>query len=140
MENASKALIIAGAILIAILIVSLGVLVFQQFAGSAREAANMDEQEIGEFNSKLTPYVGVSKLSSRVNALLQYCLSNNMNAQSSGEKEKIIIIKNGSGAEMLSKDASGNYNGFTRVETGYYKVEAIYKENGLITEIKITKN
>lgn len=135
MENASKALIIAGAILIAILIVSLGVLVFSQFAGSAREAANMDEQEIGQFNAQITPYLGPSVLSSQVNGLLQYCLSNNMSAVKTGETDKFIdIYLNGS--LYLNKDSET----FTRVNTGYYKVEGKYSSYGLITRIEITSN
>ena len=55
MENASKALIIAGSILVAILIVSLGVMVFNRFSGTAKEMANMNEQEISAFNSKIQP-------------------------------------------------------------------------------------
>ena len=71
MENASKALIIAGAILISIMIVSLGVLIFNKMGNSAKEAANMDEQEIANFNSKLTPYIGQNISGSQVNALIQ---------------------------------------------------------------------
>ena len=50
MENASKALIMAGAILVAILIVSLGVLIFNNFSKSVKDSANMDEQAIANFN------------------------------------------------------------------------------------------
>ena len=57
MENASKALIIAGAILVSILIVSLGVLIFNNFSESAKDMANMDKEEIAAFNSKITPYL-----------------------------------------------------------------------------------
>ena len=53
MENASKALIMAGAILIAIMIISLGILVFSRMSSSAKSAANMDEQEISNFNSNV---------------------------------------------------------------------------------------
>ncbi len=37
MENASKALIMAGAILIAIMIISLGILVFSRMSSSAKK-------------------------------------------------------------------------------------------------------
>lgn len=135
MENASKALIMAGAILIAIMIVSLGVLIFNRMGGAAKEAANMDEQEISAFNSKITPYVGNSVAGSQVNALLQYCLSVNMSAKNSGETYKYITI---SGATSLDENSTT----FTRVNTSgkYYTVQAIYDENGLITTINITQN
>ena len=47
MENASKALIIAGAILLSILIISLGILIFSQ-AQDTINSINMSEQEIME--------------------------------------------------------------------------------------------
>lgn len=138
MENASKALIIAGSILVAIMVISLGVLVFNKFGGAAKEAANMDEQEIKTFNSKITPYVGQAIAGSQVNALLQYCLSVNMSATKSGETYKQIEIIDNNGAKILAKDATS----YTRVETSgkYYEVNATYDSNGLITQITIKQN
>ena len=92
MENASKALIIAGAILISIMIVSLGVLIFNKMGHSAREAANMDEQEVANFNSKLTPYIGSSVNGSQVNALIQLVISINNSAVNSGDTTKSVEI------------------------------------------------
>lgn len=139
MENASKALIMAGAILIAILIISLGILIFNNFGNTAKQAANMDEQEIAAFNSKITPYLGDSIAGSQVNALLQYCLSVNMSATSSGEEYKQITITAGDGSTILKGDSTS----YERVETSgkYYKVEGTpNSESGLITEIQITQN
>lgn len=135
MENASKALIIAGAILIAIMIISLGVLIFNKMGGAAKEAANMDEQEIAAFNSKITPYLGTSIAGSQVNALLQYCLSSNMSAKNSGETYKYIKV---TGITSLDENSTT----FTRVNTSgkYYNVQGTYDGNGLITEISISQN
>lgn len=141
MENASKALIIAGAILVAIMIVSLGVFIFNRFGGAAKQAANMDEQEINAFNSKITPYLGEAIAGSQVNALLQYCLSVNMAAKNSEETYKYITVSyiayDGSSSILINKDSTS----YTRVITGgkYYKVEETYDNNGLITQIKITQ-
>ena len=55
MENASKALIIAGAILISILLISLGIVIYN----SAKDAAStdqMDDFQVSAFNSKFTQY------------------------------------------------------------------------------------
>lgn len=130
MENASKALIMAGAVLIAIMIISLGILIFSKMGGSAKEMANMDEQEIAAFNSKITPYIGESVSGSQVNALLQYCLSVNMSAKN--ETYKQITV---SGVTSLNPSDTS----FTRVETNnkYYKVKATYSDKGLITTITI---
>ncbi len=138
MENASKALIIAGAILVAIMIISLGVLLFNRMGGAAKDAANMDEQEIAAFNSKITPYLGNSIAGSQVNALLQYCLSSNMSAVNSGETYKYITVTDETGATILDKDSTT----FTRVTTGgkYYTVTGTYSSNGLVTTISIKQN
>lgn len=135
MENASKALIIAGSILVAIMIVSLGILVFNNMGNSAKNMANMDKQEITAFNSKITPYLGEAVSGSQVNALLQYCLSINMNSNNSGETHKCITV---TGVTILEPSSSS----YTRVATNgkYYKVEGTYDSNGLITNIKISNH
>ena len=60
MENASKALIIAGAILLAILLISLGIMIYNQ-AQSATDGSGMSDAEISTFNSKFTKYEGDKK-------------------------------------------------------------------------------
>lgn len=57
MENASKALIIAGAILLAILIIGLGMFVYQQASG-AMDGIGMDTEKVTAYNSKFTQYEG----------------------------------------------------------------------------------
>lgn len=60
MENASKALIIAGAILLSILIIGLGMFIYQQASG-AMGNANLDPQKIQAYNSEFTSYEGDRK-------------------------------------------------------------------------------
>lgn len=147
MENASKALIIAGAILISIMIVSLGVLIFNKMGNSAKEAANMDEQEIANFNSKITPYIGQNINGSQVNALIQLVISIDNSAVSANDTTKTVSI-------VYPIDDAGNTNKIDvesgavtgtdrtkRVITGagkFYKVEAKYTD-GLIREITVSK-
>lgn len=57
MENATKALLIAAAILIAIVLVSIGVFVLRQ-GQDAMGTVNMNETEVLAFNSRLTQYEG----------------------------------------------------------------------------------
>lgn len=75
MENASKALIIAGAILLSILIIGLGMAVYNN-ASSSVGSANMDTQEISAHNSKFLAYNGRQK-GSNVVTLLNTIQSNN---------------------------------------------------------------
>jgi len=142
MENASKALIIAGAILVAILIISLGILIFNNFGNKAKEMANMDKQEITAFNSRIIPYLGNSISGSQVNALIQYVISNNLACVKSGETFKAIRIKyptNTAGIYYSGTEVTYG-NNVKRVETGpskFYKVNATYNDNGLITLIEV---
>ena len=142
MENASKALIIAGSIIIAILIISLGILLFNKMGGSAKKMANMDEQEITAFNSRIIPYLGNSTSGSQVNALIQYVISNNLACVKSGETFKAIKITyptNTTGIYYSGTEVTYG-NNVKRVETGpskLYKVNATYNDNGLITFIKV---
>lgn len=57
MENASKALIIAGSIILAVLIIILGMYFYNQAAGIGKNI-NMTEYEIQAYNSKFINYEG----------------------------------------------------------------------------------
>lgn len=75
MENASKALIIAGAILLSILIIALGMYIFNQ----ARGAMNMDALDSATrntFNNPIENYEGSGQLGSNVNSLLNDLIAN----------------------------------------------------------------
>ena len=60
MENASKALIIAGAILLSILLISLGIVIFNQ-AKDVVSGSGMTQAEQQSFNAKFTQYQGTQK-------------------------------------------------------------------------------
>ena len=75
MENASKALIIAGAILLAILIIGLGVFIYNQ-ASNAIGNTGMDQLAIQQFNGQFESYEG-RKSGSQVKQLLKTVISNN---------------------------------------------------------------
>ena len=76
MENASKALIIAGAILLSILIISLGIIVYNQAKGTVGNV-NLSEHEIAAFNQKFSMYEGNRKSGAQVNALIEAVISSN---------------------------------------------------------------
>ena len=74
MENASKALIIAGAILLSILIIAFGIYVFNM-AKSATNTNSLDELQIQAFNDQFKNYEG--KLTgSQVKSLIDKMISN----------------------------------------------------------------
>ena len=76
MENASKALIIAGAILLSIIIISLGIAVVTN-SRSTIDKANVNQQEVETFNSRFEAYVGNDKSPSEVRALVSAVISSN---------------------------------------------------------------
>lgn len=76
MENASKALIIAGAIILSILIIGLGMFIFQK-ANSATEGADLSSQKVKAYNSVFEQYVG-TQTGINVKALLDEVRSHNL--------------------------------------------------------------
>ena len=78
MENASKALIIAGAILLAILLISLGIMIFNQAQDTVNNSG-MSQAEITAFNNKFLKYEGTQK-GSVVKSLVNEVISNNANS------------------------------------------------------------
>lgn len=128
MENASKALIIAGAILLAILIISLGIMIYNQASGVVNNNA-MTEVEVTSFNQKFEPYLGQNVRGANVNALLNAINTNNMSTDDASKKIELV-------GDITSTSA--------RAATGStYKVEVPsdgYTTGGLISKIKITKN
>lgn len=139
MENASKALIIAGAILLSILIISLGILIFSQ-AQDTINSVNMSEQEIQAFNNKFTPYQGDNVRGSQVNALVQAVVSNNQSAFENGETTtKGITVKGGAGVSITpptTKEQANNVSVKKLASGTFYKVTFIYT-NSLVHEITI---
>ena len=90
MENASKALIIAGAILLAILLISFGIMVFTQ----AQDSVNNDglKQEAAQtFNQKFLQYGGKKQPSSQVKALVSLVGATNSSAANSDHQVGLKI-------------------------------------------------
>ena len=92
MENASKALIIAGAILLSILIIGLGMAIYQQASGAIGNA-NMDQQKIQAYNSEFASYEG-TKSGTQVRALLDIIRSHNL-ANTDDPSLNVRVINNG---------------------------------------------
>ena len=78
MENASKALIIAGSILIAILLIAFGVHTFNSTRGASEGVeTTMNATEISSFNNKFLKYVGTNKNRGQALALINEVISHN---------------------------------------------------------------
>ena len=92
MENASKALIIAGAILLAILLVSLGIMVYNNAKGTVSDAS-LDSEEAQTFNTKISQYCGNNKSATDMNSLVDAIAASNgaQTRVASGERHVVQI-------------------------------------------------
>ncbi len=78
MENASKALLIAGAILIAILLIAIGMYIYNGSKGTFDSAVGkMSQQEKDIYNADFTPYIGDNIRGSQIRAMIDRVISSN---------------------------------------------------------------
>ena len=116
MENASKALIIAGAILLAILLISLGIMIFNQAQDTVNNSG-MSQAELQAFNNQFIKYEGTRK-GSEVKSLVSEVLASNAddNNKNAGRTVKI------NGSEPSGEATSGfKTNKSYTVTIGYVK-------------------
>ena len=94
MENASKALIIAGSIIISLVIVSLGILVYRRVSGTVTNA-NLDQQQIEAHNSDYEAYFGDYVSAANTKSLLAKIKTNNTlfvaNSESTDEMVPVYV-------------------------------------------------
>jgi len=92
MENASKALIIAGAILISILIIALGVFIYRKVSTQVDTSSDLSEYEIQAINSKFERFLGAGKSYNDVKSLLE--TAQNYNNSVDGSKYVSVGLYN----------------------------------------------
>lgn len=99
MENASKALIMAGGVLIGILLLSLAVYLFIDFGTTSAKINDKNaQQQIVEFNSKFTSYEGKTNLTIyEVLTVAGYAKENNEYYKGLDQyKVEVVLIGQGS--------------------------------------------
>lgn len=136
MENATKALLIAAAVLVAILIISLGLVIYNQAAETIGNI-NMSENEVKAFNDKYTRYEGTNVKGTKVNALINEVFSNNMEYRDDESKQITLTVDNPAiNVEGQSTQSPG------KVPTGNnYTVVLTYSDvTKLVTTITVTQN
>lgn len=136
MENATKALLIAAAVLVAIIIISLGVYVVS-LAQNQMEGAEsgLNDVEIQSFNSTYKSYEGKSVSGTKVKALVDAVYNHNLTE--SDESRKIELV-DGTNATILAKEQEDPTQK-PAIKTGKrYSVTCVpEKKSGLITKIQI---
>ena len=135
MENASKALIIAGAILLSILIIALGVFVFNQARG-AMGNTGLDDQKASANNQKFEAYEGSAVKGSQVKALLDIVRTNNNSVTNDNDYQTVTVNQKSSASDLSSMknkvQSSSNYS----VSISSYSNSGSTK--GYVSEITIT--
>lgn len=137
MENATKALLIAAAVLVAILIISLGLVVYNMAAETVN-SQNLSQQEVQAQNEKFARYDGDNKRGSEVNAMLRTVLQSNMDLSATKKSDGFVKVTSSDTSISLATDATSIS---TRADTSkMYTIEVKYdKASGLVSEIKVTK-
>ena len=134
MENATKALLIAAAILIVIVLISLGVYVLTM-GQNAMESVNMNEQEMYAFNSKFTGYEGTQR-GSQINSLRQAVITSNQAAADEGATDTKGITLYYGNTVLVSADGTAITN--TGINTGSYYSVTLEYQNGLVHKITVS--
>ena len=115
MENASKALLIAGSILIAIILIAVGMKVINSTSGMTNSVdSTMQSTEIANFNNKFISYVGQSKSAAQVRSLLNIVISSNATSS------HYVSINGGSAQDMMNNLENKTYTiKITTYSSGY---------------------
>lgn len=144
MENASKALLIAGAVLIVIVLISVGMLIVNQASSVTDQASDsMTGQAVDAFNNQFQNYAGIQKGSSIKTLLSSISTSNATNKSTSNHIITVDIV------DTVTTGAAGtglvNATDITKkvseiINSAKYKVELTAKDTeGYISAITITR-
>ena len=143
MENASKALIIAGSILVSIVIITLGVMIVNNVTGLVRQQSDMSGQEVQAFNSKFDSYEGIISGSS-ARALYTLIRSHN-NANVNEPTLQVTLTINGTEFDENNSTQAASETAVTmpknELKTGntYNCTFATDPNSGRITAINLQK-
>ena len=144
MENASKALLIAGAVLVVILLISLGMMIVNSSQDVTDQVTDLTtNQAVKTFNSEFTTYQGSQKGSSVRSLLQSISVNNATNRNTSGRIINVIITDSKTANASLSKtnDSTVITQAAANIVTSAkynVKMSGVDTE-GYITEITITR-
>ena len=137
MENASKALLFAAGILIAIILISVAVYIVSMSNDATKNVGStISDMELSSFNSKFTTYEGV-RTGSQVKALVETVNSSNSNNSNTDLLVELEIGKNfGTSTPKLTGTAEGGDYALSVGSSKKYQIE-IEKESGAVKKITI---
>lgn len=124
MDNASKALLMAGSVLLAIMIISLAMYLFANFhQATSQIEGNVEESQVMQFNNQFTKYEGNNQVTIyEVLSMANLATQNNKQYQyekqeAKGENSYISVFLDGKGyieggSSDLEKDIQERYSSY----------------------------
>ncbi len=142
MENATKALIIAAAILIAIVLISLGVFVLGQGTEMVKDNSDMTDAQILAYNKEIEAYLGKKVSASKLKQFIKFVNEHNRNA--TDETKKIQLTSGGRSTINITTETEYQYTSENVSSESVYEVTVWsnsegYTSAGLIKKINIMK-
>lgn len=141
MENATKALLIAGGVLIAIIILSVMVIMFQKTGNVTKTYdQTISQEEITKFNSNFTKYIGQELTIHEVITICKFAEDNGITV-SSGAKDESKIKDDLDAVEEAYKNHKDNIDKIQKIEKVYELIipnTAYDKETGKINNISFS--
>ena len=134
MENATNALLMAGAVLIGIMILSAGVYLFVQFSNTSSQiSAQLSETQISQFNSQFTKFEGKSDITAHdIVSISNLAKQNNEEYyENSGRRTDPYYIE-----VILKNSGSFNSTEFEKKDETFY--QDFIKNNDVEGTTKIT--
>ena len=131
MENASKALIIAGAILLSILLISLGIMIFNT-AQDTTKNSGMTQAQVSAFNNKFSKYEGTIK-GSEVRSLIQEVIASNGDDNNKNASRQITINKD---SKAIVSGTTADSSGILTTKSYTVKITE-YNDDGTIKTMEI---
>ena len=151
MENSTKAFLIAGAILVAILIIAIGMFINNSATGTTTDAmSSMSTQEIDVFNKQFDVYEGLQN-GSQIKSLMGILISNANSNKDNPTKIPGVGINKCVNTDQKQMHApvpdAGDISQYIEIigqirnkldKKHDYWVELTYQSNGLVDYITIT--
>ena len=154
MENASKALIIAGAILLSILIIAIGMAIYSSSQSAINDSlTDFSTQQVEGFNSNFTSYIGKSTGSNVSNMLTRLIANANTYADEPTKIPCVQVDQINAGKTAVKTPVEPATGGAEKGQQDYidaltamknkvenkhtYYVTMSYQANGLIDYISI---
>lgn len=126
MENASKALLIAGAILICILLIAVAMYIYNSANATIKSAGSkMSQQEKDIYNSNIQPYVNDGVKGSEVKSMIDTIISQNQS--NVGDEGKFVAIEVGT---INNYNDGGTLHSACQEASVYQQADGVTPVNG----------